>query len=83
MEAATSLEVKPVQTFMGWDSEFLPHMAYGRGEGFPAFFLHQSGVHKGLLNFLWVVMNQGVRSKTFLDVIRELHSIDYFGQMID
>ena len=86
MEVATSLEAnskKPSQTFMGWDSKSLPHMAYGRGERFPAFVSHRSGVDKGLLNLLRAVMNRGVRPETFSDIIRELHAINYFGHMID
>jgi hypothetical protein len=86
MEDATSLDEKsekPSQTFMGWDSESLPNMAYGRGEQFPAILLHRSSVDKGLLTLLHVVMNCGVRPETFSDIIKELNSIDYFGQMID
>jgi hypothetical protein len=86
MEGATSLDAKSEkssQTFMGWDSESLPHMAYGRGERFPAILSHRSGVDKGLLNLLRAVINRGVRPETFSDIITELHSLDYFGQMID
>ncbi len=86
MEDAKSMDAKsekPSQTFMGWDSDSLAHMAYGRGERFPAVLSRQSAVDKDVLNLLRAVMNRGVRPETFSDILKELHSIKYFGEMID
>jgi hypothetical protein len=86
IEDAKSVDVKsekPSQTFMGWDSDSLAHMAYGRGERFPAILSRKSAVDKDVLNLLRAVMNRGVRPETFSDILKELHSIKYFGEMID
>ena len=85
-QAAADIEKKadkPSQTFMGWDSRSLPHMAYGRGERFPAHLSHRSGIDKKMMHLLRALLNRGIRPGTFADIITELHSIEYFEQMID
>jgi hypothetical protein len=86
MEDAKSIDAqseKPSQTFIGWDSDSMARMAYGRGERFPAILTYKSAVDKDVLNLLRAVMNRGVRPETFSDILKELHSIKYFGEMID
>ena len=76
-------EDKPQHTFMGWDAQSLPHIAFGIGNRFPAAFTKKSGMDEMLLKLLGSVMNNGLCAEKLSKTLNELHSLKYFEDCMD
>ena len=71
-------KVKPPKyTFMGWNPESLPPMAFGCGDEFPAVLSWKAGLDKTLVDMMRSQFVKGVRPETFSDNILEWHAKNY------
>jgi hypothetical protein len=52
---------------MGRDAQILPIMNFGRGNRFPAYLTHRSGIDKSLLDLLRAMIPRGIREDFFGD----------------
>ena len=64
-------------TFMGYDRAVLTQLPHGRGDEFPAFFMHRSGVDKRIISLMRPLFNYGVRPDSFAKMLLELHTLEH------
>jgi hypothetical protein len=64
-------------TFMGYNMTSIPLLPHGKGDKFPAFLTHRSGVSKKLISWIRPLMCKGTRIKHIRDAIAECSTKEY------